>query len=148
MAILDSRGFVDDGSSNLTVAGTTSTAATVMTTNTLAGSGSLVTIPAPGFYAVPCTGTAGQGTFTGSLPAASAWPGAELLLTDTLGIYPWMLTGTISMPGTGSVANALTSMSSSLGTKLFVSQGGTVGLWSDSKGWMVSAVSGTVSLRP
>lgn len=147
MATLDQRGFVNDGSSNLTVNGALVAPSTMqansffMTTNVLTGSNFCV-IAAPGFYQVPVTGTSGQGAFTGSLPSAGLWPGGEILITDTLGIYPYMLTGSMAMM-TGSVANVLASLN---GTKLKVSAGGTVGFWSDSKGWLISAVSGTLTL--
>jgi hypothetical protein len=145
MATIDSRGLVNDGSPNLTVAGTLIANQYVMAPIVVAGvTGALgyVVLGGPGFYAVPCSGTSGQGAFTGSLPAANVWPGGEILVTDTNGWFGYMLTGSVAMM-TGSNGSTVASLN---GTKLKVSAGGTVGLWSDSKGWLVSAVSGTVTL--
>jgi hypothetical protein len=145
MATLDQRGFVDDGSNNITINGVTAMAAEVMLPLGAAGSGA-VQIPAPGFYIVSVTGSAGAGLFTGSLPAASAWPGGDILITDSLGQYPYLISGSmaVNVPGTGGIQT----VSSSLGTKLQVPAGGTVGFWSDSKGWLLCAVSGSVTLKP
>lgn len=100
MATLDSRGFVDDGSPNLSVAGTQSAAITLLVPGTLAnGSGGVVNIVSPGFYFVPATGSAGQGSFTGSVPAPCSCPGSMLMLTDTLGVFNWMLTGSAYQNG-------------------------------------------------
>jgi hypothetical protein len=146
MATLDSRGLVDDGSSNLTITGLTLTGNNAMIPSAVVGSGSSVTIPAPGFYQVPVAGVAGQGVFTGSLPNPSLYPGADILITDTIGKYPYLITGSmaINVPGTGGIQT----LSSSQGTRLTVPAGGTVGFWSDSKGWLLCAVSGSVTLSP
>lgn len=160
MATLTSaQGLVDDGTGNLSVAGATVVNNMYMSTNTLQGSGSSgsfpvgqvgpwVAISAPGFYQVPVTGSAfdigqrGAGGFTGSLPSPALFPGGEILITDTLGLYNYMLTGSIAMMSgtTGAIAGSIN------GTKLKVTAGGTVGLWSDSKGWLVCAASGTLTL--
>ena len=145
MTTIGSQGLVDDGSSNLTVTGLTATGATAMLPLSVTGSNFAV-LPGPGFFQIPVTGSAGQGSFTGSLPSPAAYPGGEILITDTIGTYPYLITGSmaVNVPGVGGIQT----LSSSLGTKLVVSQGGTVGFWSDSKGWIVSAVSGTVTLKP
>jgi len=171
--IVDSRGVVEagDGQGNLTVAGATVTNISYMTAQPLVGSASfgapalspgglpgLTAIPAPGFFAVPVSGSGGPsgkgaGGFTGSLPSPATYPGGEILITDTLGQFAYLITGSISVMssltgssggGTGAgLANAV----SVNGTKLTVSPGGTVGFWSDSKGWLVCAVSGTLILN-
>jgi hypothetical protein len=145
MATLDSRGLVDDGSANLSVTGLVTTAATTMALSTLAGS-TAAAIPGPGFYAVPATGSSGQGSFTGSLPNPATFPGGEIIVTDTSGQFPYLITGSmaVNVPGVGGIQT----LSSSQGTKLNVPQGGTVGFWSDSKGWLLCAVSGSVTLKP
>lgn len=161
---LDSRGVFEtsDGQSNLTVSGLTTTNATTMAVNALPGTGSfgapsvagfpgICAITAPGFYQVPVSGSvapgnAGQGGFTGSLPLASAFPGGEILITDTVGRWAYLITGSIAVNVTG--AGGTATLSSSLGTRLTVPPGGTVGFWSDSKGWLLCAVSGTVTLTP
>jgi|SRR5581483_10597097 len=153
MATIDSRGFVDDGSGNLSVAGQvtvvgpTTRAYEVASVATAAGSGSLVALSSPGYYQVPVTGSAGQGQFTGSLPAAASFPGSHLMVVDTLGIYPYLLTGSMAMMS-GTQTPSSTSMTTVNGTKLTVAQGGSVGLWSNGKGWLVCAASGTLTLAP
>ena len=167
MATLDQRGLVNDGTNNLTVGGTTVVGSMFMTTNVLPGSGtfgaagypgSWVPIPAPGFYQAPVTSSAavnsqrGAGGFTGSLPSAAQFPGGEILITDTVGVFPYILTcsvgnGTISMMANLTTGSAFVATVGSLnGSKLTVAAGGTVGLWSDTKGWVVCAISGTVNL--
>ena len=145
MATLNSLCLVDDGSSNLTVSGLVTTTATAMIPVTAVTTGS-VTLPAPGFYQIPVTGSGTNGFFTGSLPSAQAFPGGEIIVTDTLGIFGYLITGSmaVNVPGAGGIQT----LSSSLGTKLSVPAGGTVGFWSDSKGWLLCAVSGSVTLRP
>lgn len=143
---------VADGQGNLNVVGQTTAGPIVMTTNVLQGSASVgvgvVNIPLPGFYQVPVSGAFGAGGFTGSLPNASSFPGADILITDTAGLYNWMLTGAISMNVSPPYNPGLQTLSSSNGTKLLLASGSTVGLWSDSKGWLVCALSGTATLKP
>jgi hypothetical protein len=166
MTTISGQGLVDDGSANLTVQGATVTNVSYMTPNVLPGTGSvgapavagfagICPIPTPGFFQVPVSGSnspgnAGQGGFTGSLPAASAFPGGEILVTDTVGRWAYLITGSISvmtgLTGSGGTTNLANAVSVN-GTRLTVSPGGTVGFWSDSKGWLVCAVSGTLVLN-
>ena len=98
MAIIDSRGLVDNGTSGLQVSGDSSVAGNFSAgqiqhvASTLAGSGS-ITISTPGFYYVPATGSSGAGQFTGTVPSPGLYPGAMLMLTDTYGAFNWLLTG-------------------------------------------------------
>ena len=152
MAKIDSRGFVDDGSASLTVAGgvTMNGGLTVgtsigLTANTLAGSGS-VSITAPGFYYVPASGSSGAGYFTGSVPAAATWPGSQLIVKDTYGVFDWMLTGSATV-NNGSVF--VIPSGSSLrqgGTNLRVTSSGSVVLVSDGARWLMMAGSGSFTL--
>lgn len=172
--ITSTQGLVDDGSGNLTVAGSTITNISYMTPNALPGSasfgsgwptgpaqaggtpGGLIAIPTPGFYQVPVSGSggggsAGMGGFTGSLPSAATFPGGEILITDTSGKgWSYLITGSMSVMQslTGSSGAGIANAVSINGSKLTVSTGGTVGFWSDSKGWLVCAVSGTLILNP
>ena len=147
MTTIGSQGLVDDGSNNLQVASQMTFASMMMLVAGAAGSGSAVPLPTSGFYQVPVTGSAGQGVFTGSLPNPASYPGGWILITDTIGTYPYLITGSMSLNVSGALGS-LMSLSSSNGTKLSVTAGGTVGFWSDSKGWLVSAVSGTLTLKP
>ena len=135
---------------NSTVQGLTTVAANTMAVVSLQGSCSFgvitVPVPASGFYQIPVTGTFGQGSFTGSLPLPSLYPGGDIILTDTLGFYPWMLSGTMSSFGSSAGNGGTQALSSSNGTHLAMSAGGTVGFWSDSKSWLVCALSGTATL--
>jgi hypothetical protein len=163
MTTIGTQGLVDDGSANLTVGGSTVTNVSYMTPNVLPGTASngsgwpggpspfgMISIPTPGFFQVPVSGSAvgsskGMGGFTGSLPSAATYPGGEILITDTAGLWSYLLSGSsISLMGNVS----LNSVSSSNGTRATVSPGGTIGLWSDSKGWVVCAISGTCTLAP
>ena len=149
MATIDSRGLVNDGSANLTVTGLTVTGPSAMIVNNTANSGTIA-IAAPGFFQLPASGASGQGNLTASLPSALAYPGADMLLTDTLGQFPWLVTGSMSTMSANAVTGSggQTFMSSSSGTKLVMSAGGTVGFWSDSKSWLVVALSGSCTLKP
>jgi hypothetical protein len=92
MATLGSQGLVDDGSDDLTVRGTTTLGPVLNRALTLAPSGS-VTITNPGFYYLAATGSSGEGYFTGTVPAPSSCPGSMLMITDTFGVFNWLLTG-------------------------------------------------------
>lgn len=129
-------------SGSAVVSGTISANANSMLSVVLAGQGA-VAIPFAGFFQIPVAGAAGAGLFTGSLPAASANPGGHLMLTDSAGVYPWKLTGPVAMIS-GSTTAAPGNKQSVNGTSLTLSAGASVGLWSDSKGWLVCALSGTV----
>lgn len=161
MAIVDNRGLVNNGDpsltvqNNLTAGGMMTVNQYSMSANALQGSSSLViagypgpvtNVPASGFYQVPVTGAGGMGYFTGNLPNAALQPGGIILITDTKGQFPYLLTGALAV----NVGNSSTTwiMSSSLGTRLSVTPGGTVGLWSDTKGWLLFAVSGSATMLP
>lgn len=146
MATIGSQGLVDDGSSNLNVAGVATLGGISMVNASLGGSGSLVSIPFPGFFSIPVTGSAGASQFTGSMPSAATYPGGHIMVTDSSGIYPYLLTGSFAMMS-GSTTPAGSGVARSVnGTKLAMSTGASVGLWSDSKGWLVTALSGTATL--
>lgn len=144
MATLDSRGLVNDGSNNMTVGGTCATGANVMVANGLAATGN-VTIPSSGFFVV----SASVG-FTGSLPNPATWPGADLMIVEALGTNTIMLTGSMAMiamgPSVGLSAGTTIAMSSSNGTRLTLSKGGSVVMASDMAKWVICAVNGTGSL--
>lgn len=144
MATLDNRGLVDDGSSSMTVGGTCATGANVMVAQGLAATGN-VNIPSSGFFLV----SASVG-FTGSLPSPAAWPGADLMIVEALGTNTIMLTGSMAMiaMGPGVVLNSSNTlvMSSSNGTRLTLSKGGSVVMASDMAKWVICAVNGTGSL--
>lgn len=165
MTSIDSRGIVSDtgGSlnvqNNVNVAGLTVVNQNSMAPNPLQASssfavvlgqgwtGCITNVPGSGFYQVPVTGAGGMGYFTASLPNPALFVGGDILITDTLGQFPYLLTGALAMNVSGTLlAGGQVQVSSSQGTKLTVSAGGTVGLWSDSKGWLVCAVSGSATL--
>lgn len=66
-------GLVDDGSSDMIVAGTAQAKQHTYSAQTLSSSGS-VTISTAGFFYVPCTGSSGAGYFTGLCPITSIIP--------------------------------------------------------------------------
>lgn len=167
MAVLTSQGLVDDGSDDLAVAGNLTVTAISGIASTLIGSGSsgsageaghsgfavgsLVSIPGPGFFLVPVTGSAseilqrGASGFTGSLPSAAAYPGGEIMICNTNSGYDYLISGSMSMAlpvSTGSFGNIMNSLN---GTRLTV-KGGTVGLKSNSVRWMVMYGSGSMTL--
>jgi len=161
MARLTSQGLIDDGSANLTVDGVVSAAQISRTAGALLGSGSSgsageaadgsrgswVTIPGPGFYLVPVTGSVdvltqrGASGFTGSLPNPAAFPGGDITIRATTVNYDYVITGSMALfsssAGVGGGIN---------GTKLTVKAGGAVGLKSDYARWIVTHVSGTATL--
>lgn len=145
--ISTSQGLIDDGSGNLTVAGLSVSAQNAMLPQSTTGSAFCV-IPGPGFYQIPVTGSAGQGNFTGSLPNPAAFPGGEILITDTVGTYAWKLTGSMSSFSSTGAAGGAQTISSSNGTQLFMPAGGTIGFWSDAKSWLICACSGSATLKP
>jgi len=127
-------------SGNQQVAGLSTFAANTMLATQISGSGA-VSIPSSGFFSMPASGSGGVGTFTGSLPAASAYPGGEALIIDTLGVNPFLLTGSFALMTTSG-----SSVSSATGTHLHCSAGASVGLWSDNVRWLVCACNGTLTL--
>jgi len=154
MARISSKGFVDDGRSgldvagNVEVAGRVSAAYSAVNSVTVAGSGS-VTFSTPGLYVISAGGTVGAGDFTGSVPAASSYPGATLMVRDTLGTFPYMLTG--SATGGTAVFSRGSSGSFGVATQL----AGTVVtatpkcslmMVSDGLRWMIAAHSGSYTL--
>lgn len=159
MAILDGRGLVDDGSDNVTVVGNQSVGGSHTVSGlALTGPNAMipVTVPVgttaytfstPGFFTISPSGSSGQGSFTGSLPSPSLYPGADLLIIDNLATFPWMLTGSIALAGPQNNSST-TVMSSTVGTHLAMTKGSSVGLWSDNVRWMVCAVNGVVTLTP
>lgn len=150
MAQVNTQGLVDDGSANLSVAGnetivgTSATGANMMVAQTLATTGA-VTVPSSGLFFV----SASVG-FTGSLPSPASWPGADLMIVEALGTNTIMLTGSMAMiaMGPGVVLNSANTlvMSSSNGTRLTLSKGGSIVMASDMAKWVICAVNGTGSL--
>jgi hypothetical protein len=150
----DQRGVFEanDGNNDLSVVGKANLAIELMVPTVLTGTNFAV-LPSAGFYQVPVSGTlsvVGAG-FTGSLPSAAVNPGGNLMITDTLGVFSagYLITGSMAMQS-GSLLPTLAqgSAKSINGTKLTVSQGGSVGFWSDGKGWLVCAMSGTLTMAP
>jgi len=143
-------GFFANNDGNLSVDGNFNSKGNVqvmspyMYTQTMTGSNFAV-FPAPGYFQVPVSGASGQGAFTGSLPLAATWPGGQLLVTDTNGYFPYLITGSIAMMSSSNAAGQLKSVN---GTKLTALPGSSVGFWSDGKGWLVTAMSGTLTLAP
>lgn len=160
MSVKISGGLVDDGSSDLFVAAGINTPANVaasahlVTAVTLAASG-IITIPQPGFYYVPVTGSATitGGYFTGTVPNPSQYPGSMLGLTDTgtAGSFNWLLTGSAPVNGRALFVKMSGSFS---GAPLPVLGGGTVNMSpsgsivmvSDGFRWCIMAGSGSAVL--
>lgn len=150
MATLNSKGLVDDGSANLTVAGTTTVVGLQLTPNTLAGSGSPVVISGPAFYYVAATGSSGQGSFTGSVPVPGSYPGSLLAITDTLGVFNWLLTGSAYQNGRAlfvkmSGSNPGGTPSTGGGT-VTMSPSGSIMMLSDGFRWCIIGGSGSMVL--
>ena len=148
MARIDSRGLVDDGTANLVVEGSTTLSnPPKVSSTTVAGSGN-VSISTVGLIFTPASGSGTGGLFTGSVPAASAWPGSTLVVTDTLGNYPWCLTGSafsaakavFVFPFGLSGSNGKTQ-----GTNLAVTAGGSVAMVSDGYYWLLMANTGSLN---
>ena len=149
MATIDSRGFVDDGTSGLRVAGSVSVGVTVAFATVTTDQAGVVAILSPGFYYVPASGSGTGGLFTGSVPAPGQWPGSSLTLSETVGGWAWMLTGSafaankplfVMPPGT-SASNGKTQ-----GTNLSITKGGSVHMVSNGYFWLISAGSGSYTL--
>jgi len=156
MATIGSRGFVDDGTQALTVGGALSVGSGVSAlyhghnSTTVVGSGS-VTFSGPGMYVISAGGTLGAGDFTGSVPSPATYPGSLLIVKDSLGTFPYLLSGT-----SVESRKALFTMSSGSrpgglpgsygGGTLAVSAKGSVVLVSDSVHWCVVGGSGSYTL--
>lgn len=150
MATIDSRGFVDDGTGDLTVSGATRAGSQQLSATTLDGT-SARTVTTPGFYYVAASGTSGQGAFTGSVPAASSFPGSLLFFTDTLGTFNWLLTGSSYAAGkavfthkSGSLPGALAAAYG--GTSINMSPFGSIAMCSDGYRWCIMAGTGSMTL--
>lgn len=157
MARLGPQGFVDDGSSSLTVGGDVSVGGASSIGHgkfnavTVSGSGS-VTFATPGFYNISAGGTAGAGDFTGSVPSPASFPGSMLIIKDSLGSFPFLLTGSSLEPGRGlfhkmsGSANADPAKATLGGMQVSVSPKGSIVLVSDSIHWCIMAGSGSYTL--
>jgi hypothetical protein len=153
MAIIGSKGIVDDGSANLSVGGAVDAASVsapliAMSAQTLAGSGS-VSIANPGFYYVAATGSSGAGYFTGTVPSAATFPGARLMIKETYGPFDWMLTGSAIAANAAvfKLVPAITASSGlNAGTNLRVAGQGALMMASDSVYWHVYIASGSLTL--
>lgn len=148
------RGFVDDGSSSLSVTGGVTATTYVTTAQTLAGSGT-VTIPGPGFYYVPVSGASGMGYFTGSMPAPGTFPGAVIAITDdtTGGAFNWLLSGSTASPRAGRAF--FSKMSGSMpgalptaygGGTVAMASSGSIIMMSDGFHWCIIGGSGSMTL--
>ncbi len=88
------------------------------------------------------------------MPSALAFPGGMIGLADTVGSWPMMLTTSLgpvpqfSMMSGSRTNLALGTLQAATGTHLQVSQGGSVFLRSDGRGWLVECMSGTLVLTP
>lgn len=150
------KGIEDDGSNNVSVSrnitayrGVSSKYRRIRTA-TLAGSGS-VSITEPGFYYVPATGSWATwgGYFTGSVPSASDFPGAKLVLVDSYREFDWCLTGSSPDSASGAVFSLPHGVSAShqmAGTRIDISPSGSIVLISDSYRWCISAGTGSYTL--
>lgn len=157
MTTISSKGLRVDNSSNLQVSGETSVGGGVNAgyhgnnAQTVDGSGS-VSFATPGFYNISAGGTAGAGDFTGSVPSPASYPGAMIIVKDTLGSFPYLLTGSAVETGralfckmSGSTSPGA-SQASLGGTALSVTPKGSVVLVSDSVHWLIMAGSGSFTL--
>jgi hypothetical protein len=150
MARIGSNGFVDDGSSNLTVAGAVNAGSLRPNPSTLDGTTS-VTISGPGFYYVAASGSSGQGSFTGSVPSARDYPGSMLFVTDTYGVYNWLLTGSSYASGKAVFSHKSGSLQGGIagnygGTSMSMTPSGSVGMYSDGYRWCIMGGSGSMTL--
>jgi hypothetical protein len=151
------RGIMEDGSDSLNVSKSFSTIGSLqqqivitspMTITPL--SGSPTTIPVPGFYYIPATGsTQLGGYFTGSVPSAVSYPGSTLQLVDSLrGTgYDWSLTGSAWAAAQPvfvmQSANECGRRGRKAGTKLQITASGSVTMISDGYFWCVTAGTGS-----
>lgn len=151
MATLGSQGLVDDGSDDLTVRGTTTLGVVLRTAATLTSSGS-VTISDPGFYYVAATGSSGEGYFTGSVPNPNTCPGTMLMITDTFGVFNWLLTGSsyrtgkalfVKMSGSNPGVAGGTGYG---GDRVNLSPSGSIQMLSDGFRWCIIGGSGSAAL--
>lgn len=110
-------------------------------TGVLVGSGT-VHLARTGSFSVPAAGASGVGFFTGSVPSP-AINGAVLAVTDTLGLNPWLLTGSMGYMRRP-VFTRLSPAAS--GSSITVSPGGSVELTSDGCSWCVTSTSGSITL--
>jgi len=150
MAQVGNRGFIDDGSSNLTVAGSTTTTSLLNNPLTLAGSGT-VSISSPAFYYVPASGASGMGYFTGSVPAPSSCPGSMLMITDTYGLFNWLLTGSAYQNGKALFVRPSGSfpgiaVSALGGGTVSIQPSGSIMMMSDGFRWCIIGGTGSFSL--
>jgi hypothetical protein len=152
MAIIDSRGIVDDGTSGLSVAGQVTSQAQVLSVKQLTASGS-VQITSPGFYFLAATGSESTwgGYFTGSVPDAGSFPGSELVIAETANNFAWQLTGSSHKAGravfvhkSGSLPGAPHAIYG--GTAATLSPSGSVILRSDGFRWCILGGSGSCTL--
>lgn len=159
MAKVDSRGLVDDGSSNLTVDGALNVGGSVQgvlpgkqnTVSTISN-GATTTLTNPGYYLYDGGSTGVVSSCTASLPSAASYPGAMFMfapVTATSG--GCLLTG--SAVAQNVVFSAVTGTfglpQSSLnkGTKLTLGNSGSfVTLQSTGYNWIHVASSGSVTI--
>lgn len=151
MARISSRGMVDDGTPNLQVDGAVSMGSPRLSPSTLDGT-TAVTIASPGFFYVAASGSSGQGAFTGSVPAAGDYPGAMLFVTDTYGVFDWMLTGSSYLGSKAVFVRTSGSLPGGLpgaygGSAVKLSPGGSVGMFSDGRRWCIMGGSGSMGLQ-
>lgn len=154
MAYISSKGLVDDGSTNLSVAGTISVGGTIVNqAQAFSGtSGASSVFGAPGFYYLSASGTlATGGSFTGSVPSPASFPGSTLMITEVSGAYSWMLTGTSYRPGIAALFVALSGSTRSAtnlaaGSSIQLPASASVMLTSDGFRWLVVAgTSGSIT---
>lgn len=146
-------GLVDDGTSDMIVAGTAQAKQHTYSAQTLASSGSSITISQAGFYYVPCTGSSGAGFFTGSVPSPVTFPGATLIFAGTTdnGSFDWLLSGSAPTNGralfvkmSGSMGGAPPSALG--GGTVKMTAGGSIILVSDGLHWCITGGSGSMTL--
>jgi hypothetical protein len=168
MPFIDKRGFVNDGTMDLTVGGNHSTVGnhSVGGNQFVTGSSSItgvhtvgslkhapqlnlmttgnVPLPGSGHYQVPVAVG-----FTGSVPSPVQWPCSILLVTETGGNYTFMLSGSSTAPGRPLFVMPPGTTSTNgrgVGATVTVSKGGSIGLISDGAYWLIMAGSGSFTL--
>lgn len=142
MATITAQGLVDDGTANLTVAGTETVNAQVMSVNVFTSTTASV-IPTPGFWQV-----AAQVGCTASLPSPATFPGAHLLVQSTTsGSYKLLGQMTMMTGSTvGATLNSKNGTTASMGDAGSSGPGASVGFWSNANVWMITALSGSLAL--